>query len=74
MKAKAAFLLLVCALIFGCENKSTSPIVETWQLVNGKGVLSDSSGRKSFDYPGNINGNQWKIITKAHFAKYAYTY
>jgi hypothetical protein len=68
MKAKTVLLLLVCALIIGCENKSTSPIVGTWQLVIGKGVLSDSSGMKSFDYPGNKNGNHWKIITKAHFA------
>jgi hypothetical protein len=67
---KIIFLSLVTSLIIGSctQQEVKSPIEGTWQLVNGQGVWSDSTGMKTFEYPGNKNGNHWKIITKAHFA------
>ena len=64
MKAKAFLILLVCAMFTRCGNQSISPIIGTWQLINGKYISSDTT----VDYPGNVNGNHWKIITKSHFA------
>ena len=63
MKSRAILLAFVFALLASCSTQNTSPIIGTWQLVNGKAVTSDTT----FTYPGN-NGNHWKIITKSHFA------
>ena len=64
MKAKVFLSVLVCALLCSCNNKSTSPIIGTWQLVNGQYKTADTV----VHYPGNLNGNHWKIITRSHFA------
>jgi len=57
-------LLLVCVFFTSCKTQKTSPIIGTWQLINGQYKSADTT----FYYPGNKNGNHWKIITKLHFA------
>jgi hypothetical protein len=64
MKSSAILLAFVFVLLAGCSNQNTSLIIGTWQLVDGKVITSDTT----FTYPGNSNGNHWKIITKSHFA------
>jgi len=59
---------MVGMCLITCNGPNTSSIVGTWQLVNGKELYLSNDTIKTFDYPGNVNGNHWKIITKSHFA------
>jgi hypothetical protein len=68
MKAKATLLVLACVFYITCNAQNASSIIGTWQLVNGKEVYLSHDTLKTFNYPGNVNGNHWKIITKSHFA------
>jgi hypothetical protein len=69
MKSRFSLLfLLICALLINCENKSTSPITGTWELIKGSYISSDTALMKSIEYPRTVNGKNWKIITKSHFA------
>ena len=62
---KIILLSLIISLIIGSctQQEVKSPIEGTWQLINGKYLLSDTT----FNYPG-ANGNHCKIMTKSHFA------
>ena len=69
MKTRLILLMLIiCALLTNCDNKSTSPIIGTWELIKGSFISSDTARMKSFEYPRSVNGGNWKIITKSHFA------
>jgi hypothetical protein len=61
-------MLIICALLTNCANKSTSPIIGTWELIKGSYISNDTARMKSFEYPRSVNGKHWKIITKSHFA------
>jgi hypothetical protein len=65
MKEIVYFSLIFSLIIGSCTQKEArSPIEGTWQLVNGRYLSSDTS----INYPGNFNGNHWKILTDSHFA------
>jgi len=64
MKKIIFFSMVISLIILSCaQQEAKSPLEGTWQLINGKGLLPDTT----IIYPG-INGKHWKIITKSHFA------